>query len=208
VSSNGLKPEYFEPFSSENLAEYLFWKFEQQNLKAFWALERFTGPGVYALYYVGDFLPYEDLTGYDRPIYMGKAELPGGATGEIRKGKENYPAIYKRLQAHEETIRQAENLRIEDFWVRWMVIDTLWVSALERFALQNIRPIWNRYIKGFGNCDPGNNRRSYQKKTLWDVVHPGREWAKACMEHTLSAEDILAKIPRGDDDDTEISEAE
>ncbi|MFP4055502.1 MAG: Eco29kI family restriction endonuclease [Candidatus Brocadiia bacterium] len=43
----------------------------------------FDGPGVYALYYAGEFPPYAPIASADseRPIYVGKA-VPPGAPGK------------------------------------------------------------------------------------------------------------------------------
>ncbi len=46
---------------------------------------QFLGPGVYSLYYIGDYEPYEEISrsnqvAYSRPIYIGKAVSPGSRT--------------------------------------------------------------------------------------------------------------------------------
>ncbi len=51
--------------------------------------ERFSGPGVYGLYYIGDFELYGPLAQsnrgkYNKPIYIGKAVPPGARTARLR----------------------------------------------------------------------------------------------------------------------------
>lgn len=185
--------EFFEPFSDENVALYLEWVFEKQPLTQLWRVESFPGPGIYALYYHGDFPAYQDCTGDKRPIYIGKSEAPGGCTGKVKEKDRRKPKLFNRLRTHEDKLKQVENLEMEDFWVRYLVIDTLWVSGLERFMLQKYQPIWNKHIKGFGSGNQGSKRKG-QKVTKWDVVHPGRKWAQTQEPRKETAEEILAKI--------------
>ena len=50
--------------------------------------KQFLGPGVYGLYYIGEYEPYREISRSNRvdyvtPIYMGKAVPPGSRTAVI-----------------------------------------------------------------------------------------------------------------------------
>ena len=42
--------------------------------------------------------------------------------------------------------------------------------------IRHFQPVWNQVIDGFGNHDPGKGRNQ-QRRSVWDTLHPGREWA-------------------------------
>jgi len=68
-------------------------------------------------------------------------------------------------------------LRLEDFHCRWLIVVPVWVGLAEQFLITHYRPVWNVLIDGFGNHDPGKGRRN-MRRPRWDILHPGREWAK------------------------------
>lgn len=43
------------------------------------------------------------------------------------------------------------------------------------------RPLWNCTISGFGIHTPGSGRKK-QARSVWDMLHPGREFAKELPE--------------------------
>lgn len=43
--------------------------------------------------------------------------------------------------------------------------------------IEDCMPVWNLVIDGFGNKTPGKLRET-QKRSAWDVLHYGREFAK------------------------------
>jgi hypothetical protein len=135
----------------------------------------FEGVGVYALYYVGDFDCYRAVRGEDIPIYVGSA-VPAGK----RKGSTDSTAtrsLYNRVSQHGRSIQQTENLHLEDFRCRYLVVVPVWIELAERFLIEHYRPIWNTIIDGFGNHAPGAGRKD-MKRPRWDILHPGRGWAK------------------------------
>ncbi|HUB67538.1 MAG TPA: Eco29kI family restriction endonuclease, partial [Candidatus Methylacidiphilales bacterium] len=96
------------------------------------------GPGVYALFYNGDFKPYAKICSRDasRPIYVGKAVLPGARKG----GGENLPAgapLFGRIKEHVQSIRSANNLKVAHFSCRYLVVVPLWITMAERFLLEH-----------------------------------------------------------------------
>lgn len=142
--------------------------------------ERFVGGGVYALYYAGDFSEYRDLyKNYpDLPIYVGKAVLPGWrqARGSV---KENATSLHGRLKEHSRSIAASRNLDLSDFICRFMVLvgsENDLINTVEAALTRKYNPLWNSYIDGFGNHDPGKGRYE-QAPSEWDVLHPGRVWA-------------------------------
>lgn len=163
-------------------------------------VEKFEGAGVYAIYYHGDFAPYEPLAGrnrskdgkHDEPIYVGKAvpagTRKGGAGLDVAPGF----ALCSRLAEHAESLRCAKNLDLDHFFCRYLAVDDIWIPLGESLLIEMFQPIWNVLIDGFGNHDPGKGR--YQgKKPAWDVLHPGRAWAGK-LQAGKPREAILSEI--------------
>lgn len=158
----------------------------------------FSGAGVYALFYDGDFSPYQSLCSPDatHPIYVGKAVPPGGRKGGMGLPGEpvsGHP-LYNRLTQHVGSIQAAANLQLLDFRCRYLVVTPLWITMAERFLIEHYRPIWITCIDGFGNHDPGVGRHQGEI-SWWDVLHPGRPWA-ARLRQTRTQTDALARLER------------
>lgn len=160
------------------------------------------GAGIYVLYYTGDFKPYAPLSVQNRngaflaPIYIGKAIPKGGRKGGFAadlKAVATSKALSERLGQHAQSIRECENLLVEDFFIRHLVVDDIWIPLGENMLIESFRPVWNRAIDGFGNKDPGKRRKT-QFKSPWDVVHPGRVFSRKLAESPLSAEFLLERI--------------
>lgn len=156
--------------------------------------ENVKGPGVYALFYNGDFEPYQNVCSPDamQPIYVGKAVLPGARKGG---GKGSVPAgapLFGRIKEHVQSIQAAKNLKIEHFSCRYLVVVPLWITMAERFLLEHYRPLWNVCIEGFGLHDPGKGRREGEN-SWWDSLHPGRHWA-ALQKQTRKPERALERL--------------
>lgn len=140
------------------------------------------GAGVYAIYYRGDFSAYEALAranadGWKRPIYVGKAIPKGGRKGGVSlKTLASGTALQGRLKKHAESIRATQNLKINDFSFRHIVLDDIWIPLGENILIESFKPLWNVAIEGFGINDPGKGRIN-QKQSAWDVLHPGRSYA-------------------------------
>jgi len=143
--------------------------------------EKFSGGGVYALYYNGDFPLYKKIysNNKDLPIYVGKAVLPGWRQGRDTV-KENDPALYRRLGEHSRSINAVKNLELSHFSCKFVVLKSQeadLISTVEAAMTRRYNPLWNSHIDGFGNHDPGKGRYE-QAKSEWDVLHPGRVWAE------------------------------
>lgn len=135
----------------------------------------FGGAGVYTLHYSGDFAPYSGLG--TSPIYVGKADH----------------GLHGRLTKHANSINASENLRLEDFGCRWLILEQVWINLTEQILIKRYSPLWNVAIKGFGNHDPGSGRYA-QKRSQWDTVHPGRPWARGLADNDQSAADLVTPI--------------
>ena len=171
---------------------------------------RFIGAGIYAIYYVGDFRPYAPIVERNRdgrfeaPIYVGKA-IPAGARRGGGLGVTTGPVLFRRLTEHAQSISQAENLKLSDFFCRYLVVDDIWIPLGESLLIEKFAPIWNSTVEGFGNHDPGSGRYNSQKPP-WDVVHPGRSWAERLQDNRRSAQQILdvldSRLSEGSESDT------
>lgn len=185
----------FNPLDKKNLGASVAEALLAQPVHLLSDIPDFKGAGVYAIYYAGDFPTYARLAERNRasaasiPIYVGKAvpdgARKGGGTGSGDVGK----PLSKRLKEHAKSVITAENLCIEDFHCRFLVVDDIWIPLGESLLIAHFSPIWNTSLDGFGNHDPGSGR--YQGlRPRWDALHPGRAWALKCKERTESAADI------------------
>lgn len=143
--------------------------------------QRFTGPGVYLLYYRGGFKPYASITTRNaeslvEPIYAGKAVPRGWRQGRLPNTSS--AALYNRLRKHARSIRAVENLTQSDFACRFILLkgkEADLITTVENALIRQYSPLWNSVIDGFGNNDPGATRYT-QKLADWDTLHPGRSW--------------------------------
>jgi hypothetical protein len=163
----------------------------------------FPGAGVYAIYYFGLSLPYppyqpladhnnrsEDLT----PIYVGKAIPRGARTAGVGVDTPTGTALFSRLQKHAESITNANNLALNDFKCRFLLVDDIWIPLGESLLIQRYRPLWNVLIDGFGNHNPGAGRRN-SRRPAWDTLHPGRPWANLLTRsNSLTEGELIQSI--------------
>lgn len=151
------------------------------------AAGRFTGAGIYAIYYTGPFPAYELLARANRdsswaqPIYVGKAVPSGGRRGVLVATQT--VALWDRLREHAASLSAAANLELADFACRWLVIEPIWIPLGESLMITRYAPVWNALIDGFGNHDPGRGRHQ-GARTRWDVLHPGRAWSENLQPRT------------------------
>lgn len=155
-------------------------------------------PGVYAIYYKGNFPAYESISLESKPqrevpIYVGKAVPAGARKGGFGLDVAPGTVLHSRLAEHAESIRQAMNLEIADFQCRYLVVDDIWIPLGEALLIQTFAPVWNRLIDGFGNHDPGKGRHQ-GKMPSWDVLHPGRGWAQRLQPNRKTADELLTAI--------------
>ena len=161
----------------------------------------FPGAGVYVLYYHGDFGPYGPVSRANQrdkcsaPIYVGHARLSGARKGIEADPELGQESLFGRLSEHAESISAVKNLALEHFTCRYLVVDELWVTLAERLLIESYQPLWNRVIDGFGIHTPGKGRKK-QKRSAWDVLHPGRPFVKRLrlLPGKYTAEELIAEI--------------
>lgn len=138
------------------------------------SLCQFYGSGVYALYYDGDFQAYQPLRGTETPIYVGKVDpaVPMAATPVEQETR-----LWDRLRDHARSIRRVNNLSLDAFSCRYLVVVSAWQVTAETHLISRFRPVWNDPICiGFGKHGDKVETRA-NTRSPWDELHPGRPWA-------------------------------
>jgi hypothetical protein len=102
-------------------------------------------------------------------------------------------ALYNRLAQHAGSVRQAENLNVEDFVCRYLVVDEFWIGLAESLLIESYQPLWNVVLDGFGNHDPGSGRHQ-GKRPNWDTLHPGRVWSQRLQASALTVDKIESRV--------------
>lgn len=160
------------------------------------SIPEFYGSGVYAIYYRGDFPPYEGLSRTEHPIYVGKAD-PDDASAKdaVAQGAK----LSARLAEHAKNIGKAsDTLRLEDFDCRFLIVQSGFQSSAERLLIDFFKPIWNSETKlcfGLGKHGDSSTTRA-NKRSPWDTMHPGRAWAADNTEDQKPKTTIVAEINR------------
>lgn len=164
------------------------------------------GSGVYAIYYEGDHPLYQAISGTETPIYVGKADPASGDASTVR---EQGPRLTGRLLEHAGTIAAAANyieivapvgihpIRLEDFTCRRLVCATNAQLVAEKHLIGMFWPLWNSETKAcWGMSKHGDSAKTRSnKRSPWDVVHPGRQWAlDELLVDSLSPIEIKERI--------------
>lgn len=104
--------------------------------------------------------------------------------------------LWTRLADHVDSVTEAENLGLPDFECRYLGVRSAWQGTAETYLLRTFRPVWNKEVRvcfGFGkHGDAAETRQN--KRSPWDTVHPGRQWAAGSRPNDRSAEEIIARI--------------
>ena len=160
---------------------------------------RFKGAGIYALYYAGDFAPYEPISAKNRankwqqPIYVGEALPKGARKGGVGLDVEAGALLYGRLRKHARSIDASIDLKLDHFRCRYLILEDVWIPLGESNMIQQYSPLWNRLLDGFGNNAPGRGRKA-GRRSAWDTFHAGRAQAIDATEHDRSHREILAAV--------------
>ena len=185
----------FDPSDPDTVGKLIARTMLEQERIPLSSLEKFYGSGVYAIYYRGDFKAYLPIRATETPIYVGKADpaTPGAATAE-----EQGERLFRRLHDHYRSLAKTENLAIDDFDSKHLVVKSAWQSTAETYLIDWFKPIWNKEIgicEGFGKHGDSAATRS-NTRSPWDTLHPGRPWAKEDrnVPNPLSPRQIRAKI--------------
>ncbi len=191
-------PKPYNPLSKKNLGISVARALLDKPTRRLPPEEPPRGAGIYVLYYRGGFEPYRPIVAdnvdtFETPIYIGRAHAPGRRTGGMTLGHYSGTALKSRLNDHAKSIRWAENLSVDDFALRYLVVDDIWVALAETLLISQFQPLWNCLIDGFGNHDPGKGRRN-QARSDWDVLHPGRYWAEKLADGNHSRKQLETQI--------------
>lgn len=173
----------FDPLAVENIGVTLAVELLEQPLCELPPAERFTGAGVYAIYYTGAHAAYSELVGLDGgvggskyPVYIGSAVRENAKQG-FNPRATTATRLWTRLVHHAESIRGVADggldpdFRLEDFRCRFLVLNDAYITLAESVLIATFRPAWNGM--GFGSKVVGV-RREGQVPSLWDSLHPGR----------------------------------
>jgi len=163
---------------------------------------RFHGTGVYAIYCISKTGLYKNFHAINRtefkiPIYVGKA-VPSGwrqSRNTTIEGELSYE-LHNRLREHSKSIEAGDGLEVSDYRCRFMILENAesdLIGTVEAALIRNYMPLWNSFLDGFGNHDPGSGRYE-QAMSDWDVCHPGRQWALKCQGKHNIKKDIVQGI--------------
>lgn len=164
--------------------------------------EKFFGTGVYSLYFTGCSEPYSKYAelnrlAYDFPIYVGKAVPTGWRQSRSEHTEETQGSeLSSRIRQHGNNIKKVNSLSLDDFSCRFMIFEGAssdMIGTVEAALIKWKKPLWNSFLDGFGNHDPGNGRYE-QAKSDWDVVHSGRAWAEKCKGETPDRDTLMQGI--------------
>lgn len=183
----------FDPSNPKFVGELVGKTLVEQPTQPLAALHRFYGSGVYAIYYTGNFPPYRPIVGRKTPIYVGKADPP---TPDAKNAKEQGTKLWARLADHAKSIRSTQNLNINDFQCRYLVVQSGWQKSAEDYLIHRFSPIWNQSTCfGFGKHGDAPSTRG-NTRSPWDTLHPGRPWATrdGNKVNPLTPEKLIEKI--------------
>ena len=191
----------FNPLDKKNLGASVAEALVSQPAQSLGKLDAFLGSGIYAIYYHGDYAAYGTISKLNRadkgnptlPIYVGKAVPPGARKGKGMPDPTKSKALFGRLQEHAESILSTDTLDINDFTCRYLAVDEIWIPLGESLMIAKFSPLWNLFLEGFGNHDPGNGRYN-GLRPKWDTLHPGRVWALKCKQREETQADIQREV--------------
>ena len=75
------------------------------------------------------------------------------------------------------------------------MVEDIWIALGEALLISRFTPVWNTTLDGFGNHDPGKGRKD-QRRSKWDILHPGRKWADKLAHRTETYNELLNEVIR------------
>lgn len=188
----------FDPLRLDILSQNLREALNERPRTEFPPSERFAGAGLYALYYKGQLGMYASLVEQDIPIYVGKAEAGNSSYGD--PPDQQRPKLFDRIGKHARSIREVTddggNLSVDDFEVRYVLLDDVWIVLGERALLRAHAPVlWNAVMPGFGANPPGTGR--INARSVWDSIHPGRPRAGNTCNRRFTRAEMESRIQLG-----------
>jgi hypothetical protein len=184
----------FDPLTPLSLAQSVERVLLDQPLSPLPPATPFGGGGVYCVYYSGPYEPYAPIAGEPPrvPVYAGRSAPRAGRPGSLLAPADQ-PLLFNRLRDHARTLQQADQLRLDDFSCRFLVVDDVWAPLAEELLIAHFRPLWNVIVDGFGLREPGRARSS-SPRPAWDELHPGRPWAARLRPPARSRAEILQAV--------------
>ncbi len=165
------------------------------------------GSGVYAIYYQGDHPLYSGITRTETPIYVGKADpAQPTASGPREQGTKLTGRLHEHADTITEVVKYAEaghlpeglnRLHLADFQCRRLACATNAQLVAEVHLIRMFWPLWNSDTKACWGMSKHGDAASTRKnkRSPWDVVHPGRSWAlDDSLKNSFSPEQIRDKI--------------
>lgn len=166
--------------------------------------EKFSGTGVYALYYIGKnplYAKYAEINrlAYSVAIYVGKAVPRGWRQSRVSDDPSKQGGqLFNRICQHGRSINMASNLSSDDFMCRFVIFEDAgsdMISTIEAALIKLNKPLWNSALAGFGNHNQGKGRNE-QARAGWDIIHPGRPWADKCKGTPKKRSAILEDVKK------------
>jgi hypothetical protein len=194
-----MAPKLYNPLDKQNLAKSIEAEILAQDVHDLGQSDFAAGAGVYAIYFRGEFEPYRELSiansaAWVRPIYVGKAIPKGGRKGGMSfDTSASGAALSNRLKKHAASIVAVSNLKLSEFVFRAIALDDIWIPLGENILIESFKPLWNVTVDGFGINDPGKGRIE-QKKSDWDILHPGRAYAEKLKGKSSESELVLQRV--------------
>jgi hypothetical protein len=166
------EPDFFDPLSTERLTNVICDAFEHQPLVPMVdELPRFSGSGLYAIYYRGESIAfYAPLKDYQIPVYVGQSVSNNSNTGKSVKSS---TPLHERMTQHRTSISDTE-LPLEEFYFRALRTPDIHANLGEKGLISAYQPVWNAILRGFGSNEQGSKTRQ-SAKSKWDTVHKGRK---------------------------------
>src|SRR5581483_1058889 len=187
----------YDPLDLRTLAESMAKVVLEQDVYPLAKVPAFDGAGVYIIYYIGDYEPYRSIAQknkgqkWGQPIYVGEAARKGARKGGVLAEGPAGKVLFSRLKNHVDSIRNTKNLKVDDFWCRYLALKDFFIPLCESLLIDRYTPIWNKVIDGFGNKVVGAGREQEQQKSMWDVLHPGRIGAAAKTNKKYPTADVV-----------------
>ncbi|WP_375312848.1 Eco29kI family restriction endonuclease [Bradyrhizobium sp. A5] len=203
----GMPRATFDPADPKAIGRMVSIALLAQEMVSLREVKRAYGSGVYAIYYRGDHPLYAAISKTETPIYVGKADP---AKDDASDAREQGPKLTDRLIEHAGTIATAEGysnqlpqglapIGLADFTCRRLVCATNAQLVAEKHLISTFWPVWNSETKAcWGMSKHGDSAGTRKnKRSPWDVVHPGRPWAlDARLQDSLSPQEIAARIDK------------
>jgi hypothetical protein len=194
----------FDPANPDTIGRLVVLALLAQDRAPLLELRPTYGSGVYAIYYVGGHPAYAEIAQTETPIYVGKADPDEPRAASPREqgvrlfGRlADHRDAIKEVQTHAEANGLADPLRVQDFECRRLVCATNAQLVAERHLIDVFKPAWNSETKiCFGISKHGDNSETRRnKKSPWDVLHPGRAWAMTSpVREGMTAETVAQRL--------------